>query len=115
MPLYDWSRIEKKSFGPLVALQIIHAEKLTAARVHLGKGAVVAEHSHPNEQFTTLEKGKLQFVMEGQESELEAGQSMLIPPNVPHLVRALEDSVALDLFAPVREDWIRGDDSYLRG
>ena len=44
-----------------------------------------------------------------------AGEVMEISSNLPHLVEALEDSVAVDLFAPVREDWIRGDDAYLRG
>jgi quercetin dioxygenase-like cupin family protein len=37
-----------------------------------------------------------------------------IPPNAPHLVEALEESWATDLFSPVREDWIQGDDAYLR-
>jgi quercetin dioxygenase-like cupin family protein len=40
---------------------------------------------------------------------------MQIPPDAPHRVEALEDSVAIDLFAPPRLDWIRGDDAYLRG
>ena len=40
---------------------------------------------------------------------------MQIAPHVPHRVDALEDSVAMDLFAPVRADWLRGDDAYLRG
>jgi len=115
MPLVNWSQVERVTFSPLIALQVIHAEMLTIARVFLIKGAVVAEHSHPNEQFTTLEKGRLQFIIEGQEYELAPGQSMLIPPDEPHVVRALEDSVAMDLFVPVREDWIRGDDAYLRG
>jgi quercetin dioxygenase-like cupin family protein len=39
----------------------------------------------------------------------------VIPGNVPHRVEALEDSVVFDVFAPRREDWIRGDDAYLRG
>jgi quercetin dioxygenase-like cupin family protein len=34
---------------------------------------------------------------------------------VPHGVEALEDSVVVDVFSPAREDWIRGDDAYLRG
>ncbi len=40
--------------------------------------------------------------------------ALRIPPDVPHSVEALEDSVAVDLFSPRREDWIRGDDAYLR-
>jgi quercetin dioxygenase-like cupin family protein len=39
---------------------------------------------------------------------------MQIPSQQPHRVEALEDSVALDIFQPVRDDWLRGDDSYLR-
>jgi quercetin dioxygenase-like cupin family protein len=39
---------------------------------------------------------------------------LMIPANVPHTVEALEDSVAVDINSPVREDWLRGDDAYLR-
>ena len=46
---------------------------------------------------------------------VRAGESLCIPPNVPHSVESLEDSVAVDIFSPVREDWVRGDDAYLRG
>jgi quercetin dioxygenase-like cupin family protein len=46
---------------------------------------------------------------------VRTGESLQIPGGVPHRVEALEDSVALDLFSPPREDWIRGDDAYLRG
>jgi len=42
------------------------------------------------------------------------GQIVAIPRSAPHLVEALEDSLATDLFSPIREDWIRGDDAYLR-
>jgi quercetin dioxygenase-like cupin family protein len=45
---------------------------------------------------------------------LKAGDVLVIPPNLPHRVVALEDSTATDLFTPPREDWIRGDDAYLR-
>jgi len=45
---------------------------------------------------------------------LAAGQSLVIAGHRPHGVEALEDSVVLDVFAPRREDWIRGDDAYLR-
>ena len=50
-----------------------------------------------------------------EELEVGAGESVLIPGGVPHRVDALEDSVVLDAFAPRREDWLRGDDAYLRG
>jgi quercetin dioxygenase-like cupin family protein len=45
---------------------------------------------------------------------VKAGETLRIPPNVPHSAEALEDSVATDLFSPPRQDWINGDDAYLR-
>ena len=40
---------------------------------------------------------------------------MIVPSGVPHAVEALADSLVLDVFSPVRDDWVRGDDAYLRG
>ncbi len=114
MQLYDWSRIEKEQLNPLIARQVIHGKKLTVGRLFLKKGAVVPAHSHPHEQITLLEQGRLLFTIDGREQELQAGQALEIPPEAVHQVQALEDSVAVDIFAPVREDWIRGDDAYLR-
>jgi quercetin dioxygenase-like cupin family protein len=68
-----------------------------------------------NEQISTIESGSLRFVVGGQEIVVKAGDSLVIPPNVPHLAEAHEDCIATDTFCPVREDWIRGDDAYLRG
>jgi quercetin dioxygenase-like cupin family protein len=62
-----------------------------------------------------LESGALRFTISGEGRVLRAGDVLLIPPDAPHMVEALEDSVAVDLFSPRREDWIRGDDAYLRG
>ncbi len=114
MELYDWSNVEKEQLNPLVARQVIHAEKLTVARIFLKKGAVVPEHHHENEQVTLLEQGRVRFTLDGEQRAVVAGQVLRIPPNAVHQVEALEDSVALDLFSPAREDWIRGDDAYLR-
>jgi quercetin dioxygenase-like cupin family protein len=77
-------------------------------------GGVVPRHSHENEQVTVLEKGRLKFIFDDREQIIEAGQCLQIPSHAPHRVEVLEDSIALDLFAPVREDWVRGDDAYLR-
>lgn len=114
MELYDWNRIEKEEMNPVVARQVIHTEKLTVAKIFLKKGAVVAEHSHPNEQLTMLEQGKLAFTVEGRTEILSPGQALRTPPNSRHTVKAIEDCVAMDVFCPPREDWIRGDDAYLR-
>ena len=94
---------------------MIHGETMTVARLRLRKGAVVPLHYHVNEQISMVESGRLRVVIAGEECIVASGQTITIPPNAPHLVEALEDAVATDLFCPIREDWIRGDDAYLRG
>jgi quercetin dioxygenase-like cupin family protein len=114
MPHYRWSEIKKERMNPLLVRQVIHGDAMTVARLELNKGCAVPEHSHHNEQISTLEKGRVKFVLGGEEIIVNAGETLHIPANVPHSAEALEDSVAVDLFSPRREDWIRGDDAYLR-
>ena len=84
------------------------------ARLELQRDAVVPEHAHVNEQICTVERGALEFSIDGHRQVVRAGESLVIPPSVPHAVVALEDSLAVDIFTPRREDWISGDDAYLR-
>jgi quercetin dioxygenase-like cupin family protein len=114
MQLYDWNKLEPEQLNPRVARKVIHGANMTIARLEIRKGAVVPAHSHVHEQIATVEKGAMKFLIEGGERIVRAGQSIAIPPLVPHGVEALEDSVVVDVFAPAREDWIRGDDAYLR-
>jgi quercetin dioxygenase-like cupin family protein len=114
MPHYDWNQLPAEQLNPQVTRRAIHTEAMTIARLSLDKGAVVPAHRHINEQVATVEKGALKFDLDGQEIILGAGQSLAIPPNVPHGVVALEDTIVVDVFTPRRQDWIDGDDSYLR-
>jgi len=114
MKLHQWSAIPREQLNPTFARQVIHSGGMTVARVFLAKGAIVPEHSHPNEQVCYLETGKLVFRSQGQDHVLSAGEVLEIPPGVPHSVEALEDSAGLDLFTPKRQDWIDGNDAYLR-
>jgi quercetin dioxygenase-like cupin family protein len=114
MPLYDWSAIPVEKLNENITRQAVHTGNMTIARLGIRQGGVVPEHHHTNVQISMVEAGALRFIMEGQETVVKAGQMMHILPDVPHSVVALEDSVAVDLFTPQREDWIRGDDAYLR-
>lgn len=114
MQMYEWSAVEREQLNPSFARQVIHGDSMTVARVYLRKGYTVPEHSHPNEQISMMEQGRLRFVLAGEPVIVKPGDVLRIPPNVPHSAEALEDSVAVDLFSPVREDWRSGDDAYLR-
>jgi quercetin dioxygenase-like cupin family protein len=98
----------------LIVRKVIHTGQMTIARLNIQKDAIVPEHSHINEQVANVERGSLLFHIGGKDQVVGAGESLVIPPNVPHAVVALEDTVVTDLFTPRREDWIAGNDAYLR-
>jgi quercetin dioxygenase-like cupin family protein len=112
--LHRWNEIEPELMNPLVTRQYVTGTHTMLARLVLRKGAYVPLHQHFNEQVSHVVAGSLKFVLEGKEVTVRAGEILCIPPSVPHEVTALEDSVALDIFTPPRQDWIDGDDAYLR-
>src|SRR5438477_1915195 len=114
MKLYDWNQLEAEQLNPRMRRKAIHTQNMTIARLEIQKSAVVPEHHHVNEQVATVERGALKFFIDGREQIVRAGESLAIPPHMPHAVEALEDTVVVDIFSPGREDWLRGDDAYLR-
>lgn len=111
---HRWTDIEPEQLTPLITRQYIVGSNIMLARLVLKKGARVPLHHHYHEQVSHIVEGALNFLLEGREVTVRAGEILCIPPHVPHEVIALEDSVALDTFNPPREDWINGDDAYLR-
>jgi quercetin dioxygenase-like cupin family protein len=75
---------------------------------------VVPEHHHESEQITYILDGALKFQLEGKEVIVRKGEVLRIPSHVPHSAVALEDTLDLDIFSPIRTDWLAKDDEYLR-
>jgi len=114
MKLHRWKDIPVEQLNPTFARQVVHTDRMTIAYLHLTKGGIVPLHHHENEQVSMVLEGRLKFFANGQEYIVEAGETLQIPSNLPHSVEVLEDSVVYDLFAPIRADWLTGDDAYLR-
>jgi quercetin dioxygenase-like cupin family protein len=111
----SWKSIEVEKMNDLISRQMISGENATISQLLLKRGATVPRHSHMNEQYSWIISGSVKFVFDDRELILNGGDIILIPAHVPHSAVVLEDSVDMDFFAPRREDWIRKDDSYLRG
>jgi quercetin dioxygenase-like cupin family protein len=107
MTHYEWNQVPAEQLNPHISRKAIHSGNMTIARLELLKDAVVAEHNHHNEQITMVERGALKFAIDGGHKVVRAGETLVIPPNVPHSVIALEDTVVFDIFAPKRDDWPR--------
>ena len=115
MEPFAWETEPIEPLNQRIGRQMLNGDAMTLARITLAQGAVVPEHSHPNEQIATVLSGRVRFRLGDEELVVDALASVLITGGVPHEVEALQDSVVLDAFAPRREDWLRGDDAYLRG
>ncbi|HSU20149.1 MAG TPA: cupin domain-containing protein [Acidobacteriaceae bacterium] len=113
-----WKDVPEDRMSALLTRQFITGDQAMLSRIQLEKGCIVPRHAHPNEQIAFILSGALRFSL-GEENSAQdyivrAGEVLVIPGNVPHLAEALEDTLNLDIFAPPRQDWITGDDAYLR-
>lgn len=98
--------VQRVEMFPGVARRTLNAgERTMLVEVELAQGAVVPLHTHPHEQIGYLSRGRVRFVIGDEERELAAGDSWLVPSGVPHVVTALEDSIAIDIFSPPREEY----------
>jgi quercetin dioxygenase-like cupin family protein len=111
----SWETIEKEQLSEYLSRQAVFGEKGTVVQFSARKGATATRHSHDNEEYALITSGKLKFTFDDREVVAKAGDVLVIPANVPHTMVALEDVLLVEFFAPAREDWIRGEDQYLRG
>jgi len=110
-----WEKVKTDRLSEIISRQMVSGEDGTLARVLLSRGALVPRHSHRSEQYTMILSGALKFNFDdGETTTVRAGEILVIPAHMPHEAVALEDTVDIDFFAPRREEWIRGDDAYLR-
>ena len=89
----------------VVRRTLTEGERMMLIEVTLEQGTVVPLHTHPHEQIGYLASGRLLWELGDERRELAAGDSWLVPSNVPHQVTALEPSVAIDVFSPPREEY----------
>ena len=114
MEHYTWDSVPLEVMSDVISRKVISGEKAMIAQVFLKKDGVVPEHHHESEQVTYILEGALKFELEGKKVIVRKGEVLRIPSNVPHRAVALEDTFDLDIFSPIRKDWLEKDDAYLR-
>jgi quercetin dioxygenase-like cupin family protein len=114
MKLHKVYELPEEQLTPRFARRFFTGEKITVAFLTMKKDCIVPLHQHDSEQFSFIASGALHFVIGGEEVTVRAGQMVEIPSNVPHSAVALEDTTGIDVFSPIRRDWVDGSDHYLR-
>ncbi|MBD3869538.1 MAG: cupin domain-containing protein [Acidobacteria bacterium] len=85
---------------------IVHGDRTLMTEVKLKRGAVVPAHDHPQEQTGYLVSGSLRFFGDDGETVVHPGDSWNFGAGVRHGAEALKDTVVIEVFSPVREDYL---------
>ena len=110
--LYRWDEIALEKVTEMLTRKIVTGEREMLAQIYLKRGALVPMHSHESEQMTYILSGALRFLIGGEEITVREGEVLHIPSWLPHQAEALEDTFELDIFSPIRHDWLNGTDDY---
>ena len=86
---------------------LAHSENLMIVEVTFEKDADGAPHSHPHEQASYVAEGEILFRLNGEEHRMKQGDSVYIPGDLPHCLRALTPAVVIDVFTPERKDFLK--------
>jgi quercetin dioxygenase-like cupin family protein len=89
---------------------LVHGEKTLMARFRLKKGTELPSHYHLHEQTGLLISGRIVLTVDGEDHEMMPGDSWCIAPDISHSAKALEDAEAVEVFSPVREDYLATSD-----
>jgi quercetin dioxygenase-like cupin family protein len=112
--LHRWDEIALEKVTEMLSRKIVSGDREMLAQVYLKRGCLVPMHAHESEQMTYVLQGALKFLVGGEEITLREGEVLHIPSRIPHQAEALEDTFELDIFSPIRQDWLDHTDDYLR-
>jgi len=104
--VHRWDEIALDKITEMISQKIISGEREMLAQIYLKRGALVPMHAHESEQMTYVLQGTLKLLVAGEEVTLREGEVLHIPSGTPHQAEALEDTFELDVFSPVRQDWL---------
>lgn len=102
-----YENIEKEQAGEGVVRRVLsYTDEVMVVQNHFQKGAVGALHHHPHMQITYVVSGQFEFEIGGEKKVVNPGDSMLKKDGVEHGCVCLEEGILLDIFAPMREDFV---------
>ena len=104
--LHRWDEIALDKITEMISMKIVTGDREMLAQIYLKRGALVPLHAHPSEQMTYVLQGALKFTIAGEETIVREGEVLHIPSGVAHQTEALEDTFELDVFSPIRQDWV---------
>lgn len=96
----------RRPLGGIEQKTLVHGDRTLMVEFRLEKGALLPLHSHPHEQIGYLVKGQIRLTIGAEIHDVQAGDSWCIPGDTPHGAEIIQESVAVEVFSPVREDYL---------
>ena len=97
-----------KDLGGGVKRKILaYGDGLMQVEVHFEEGAIGEPHTHPHAQATYVLEGEFEFTIDGETKIVKKGDTMYDKPDVLHGCRCIKKGVLLDIFSPIREDFLK--------
>lgn len=81
-------------------------DRVMLVKVEFRQGGIGSLHQHPHTQISHIESGVFEVEIGGDKKVLKAGDCFYVPPNVLHGVVCMEAGLLVDVFSPMREDFI---------
>ncbi len=106
MPFQNLKNIKEKEIFPGYKAKFVHSENMTFAHWTIEEGSSFPEHSHEHEQVLSMLEGILELKVGRETKILKPGDIAIIPSNVPHSGKAIKKTNAIDVFYPVRQDYV---------
>lgn len=85
---------------------LVYGENTLFSEFRMEANSILSQHSHHQEQTGYLVKGRIKLTIGQQMFEAEPGDSWCIPGNTDHSAEILENSLAIEVFSPLREDYL---------
>jgi quercetin dioxygenase-like cupin family protein len=105
----NWDTIPVEHAGEGIERQLVVGQNLMICRFRFAPLLVTPEHTHPHEQMSMVISGRVRFFVEGEERIASPGDVLHFPPNCLHGATMMDEEVVLiDVFTPVREDFLSG-------
>jgi quercetin dioxygenase-like cupin family protein len=107
--LHRWDEIALDKVTEMLSRKIVTGEREMLVQVYVKRGCLMPLHAHASEQMTYVLQGALKFLVAGEEVTVREGEVIHIPSGVEHQAEALEDTFELDVFSPIRSEWLEGE------
>ena len=103
----DWEKVPSEKVGDGIKRQMVIGQNVMVCRFTFDPFVVTDVHSHRHEQITLVIKGKVRFTIDGQTVIAAPGDVLHFPPDNRHGATMLDEEVVLiDIFSPIREDFL---------